>query len=294
MSDLRAPADRPGEDPPAAGASGGGPAVPAPPPAHERGPAGGDATSLHARAALLTGLALLVPVPFLDDWLAERARRDLVGALLARHGRAPDAVTRARALWADPGGCLSGCLGLPLRLLLAPIKKLLKTLFFVLALRSAAMAIGRTLALGRTVERCLAAGRLAGGPAPAAPPDPLAREAARVRLAFDRAFAGTDRHALRQALVLALRGVRGLPAAAAGLARALRGRGAGDPAAPAGGDGAAVEQAVGALPGAQRRALDAAIDAVGAALDDPDVRAVLVALDARFDDALAALERAEA
>lgn len=234
-----------------------------------------------AEGAALTGLALLVPLPFLDEWLAERARARLVTTLLARRGRTSQA-DRVAPLWTSDGGCLSGCLLFPFKLVLWPLKKLFKTIFFVLALRSSALAVGRTLALGRAVDRALERGRLPDGPAPGPGlPDPLAADARRVRLAIDRAFAGSDWVALRHALEASLRGVKGLAAGAAALAR--RALGGAGPTAPLADPG---------LPPAERGLLDRVTDAIQAAFQDPAAKAAVAEFDRRFDAALAELDAA--
>lgn len=234
-----------------------------------------------SEGAALTGLALLVPVPFLDEWLAERARARLVATLLARRGRTAGAK-RVAPVWVNDGGCLSGCLLFPLKLVLWPLKKLFSTLFFVLALRSSALAVGRTLALGRAVDRALERGRLADAPAPApGAPDPLLADARRVRLAIDRAFAGSDWLALRHALEASLRGVTGLAAGAAGLVRRALGKPA--PAATLADPG---------LPAADRGLLERVTAAIGAAFEDPAAKAAVAEFDRRFDAALAEVDAA--
>lgn len=239
-----------------------------------------------SEGAALTGLALLVPVPFLDEWLAERARARLVATLLVRRGRT-SAAQRVGPLWANDGGCLSGCLLFPLKLVLWPLKKLFTTIFFVLALRSSALAVGRTLALGRAVDRALERGRLADAPAPAAgAPDPLVADARRVRLAIDRAFAGSDWLALRHALEASLRGVKGLAAGAAGLVRRALGRA--EPATPG------ADLADPGLPAADRGLLERVTAAIGAAFEDPAAKAAVAEFDRRFDAALAELDAAPA
>lgn len=239
-------------------------------------PAPADLVTAQARAALFTTVAVFLPIPLVDDLLLARARTHLVATVLRAHGRDLD-PRRLAPLWAG-GGCLSGCLGLPLKLLLWPLKKLMRTVFFVLGLRAAALEVGRTLALGRTVDRRLRAGHLAGGPAPSPPAaDPVALEALRLRAALDRAYAGVDRAALASALAVLLRGARAAPGLLRYAARRVLRRGVQDEAA-----------AVAALPPAERQAVAGAVGRVEAALDDPDVRSFLEALDRRVDAALAA------
>src|SRR5688500_7332561 len=162
-----------------------------------------------ARAAVICGAASLIPVPFVDEIIAERARRDMVEALLVSRGRTRPARELA-ALWEDQGGCLSGCLLLPLRLLvkliLIPIKKLLRSIFFIFALRALALEVAHALHLGRAIERCLDRGLLG---------DELSAEqareqAARVRVAFESSFRGVDVAALKHSLAAAFAGLRGM------------------------------------------------------------------------------------
>ncbi len=235
-----------------------------------------DLSAAQARAAVFTTVAIFLPVPLLDDLLIARAREHLVAAALRAHGRDLD-PRRLQALWAG-GGCLSGCLGLPLKLLLWPLKKLLRTVFFVLGLRAAALEVGRTLALGRTVDRRLRAGHLPGGPAPPPPaPDPAALEALRLRAALDRVYAGVDRLALAHAFGALLRAARATPRLLRDAARRVLRRGVDDEAA-----------AVEALPPEERGAVAGAVGRVEAALEAPEVRAFLEGLDRRVDEALAA------
>lgn len=229
-----------------------------------------------ARAALFTAAALLVPLPLVDDLLVRRARAHLVATLLRAHGREVDAG-RLAALWRGRG-CLDGCLGLPFKVIIWPLKKLLRTVFFFLGLRAAALDVGRTLALGRAVDRRLAAGHLAGaGPAAPGAADPLALEAVRLRAALDLAYAGIDRVALVTALGAVVRAARAAPAQLLRAARRVLRKDVVDEAA-----------AAAALPEAERRALDGAVGRLQAALDDPAVRGVLEELDRRVDAALAA------
>jgi hypothetical protein len=158
-----------------------------------------------ARAAVLCGAASLIPVPFVDDLVAERARRDMLAALLASRGR-KRAAKELPALWEDQGGCLSGCLMLPIKILLIPIKKLLRSIFFVFAVRALALEVAHALHLGRAIERCLDRGLLGDELLP----EQAREQAARVRVAFESAFRGVDLAVLKHSLAAAFTGLRGI------------------------------------------------------------------------------------
>jgi hypothetical protein len=151
-------------------------------------------------AAVLTGLALLVPIPFLDDMIATRARRHLIQSLLqdSRAGTSGLSLRAIAVVYQGQGGCLSGCLGFFVGLITKPIIKLFTTIFFVLAIRSAILSVAETLMLGRCFRRSLERGDWS-------PPLGLPAQSQRAkyfRQAFDKAFAGLDRRLLRHAFVV--------------------------------------------------------------------------------------------
>ncbi|MCC7073777.1 MAG: hypothetical protein IT383_20880 [Deltaproteobacteria bacterium] len=149
---------------------------------------------VHAGAAVATGAARFIPLPFVDDWVATLSRRQLVASILKRHGR-QFATSDLKQLY-DDGGSL---LGLPFRvakgLVLAPIKKLFRTVFFVFALRDVAMAAGKTVALGHTLDRALGLGAFRDEDTRAHRRD----EARRLRKALDSAYAKIDERLVRRA-----------------------------------------------------------------------------------------------
>lgn len=154
-------------------------------------------------------------------------------------------------------------------------------MFFFLGIRAAALEVGRTLAIGRVVDRRLRAGHLQGGPPPQPPaPDPVALEAVQLRAALDRAYAGVDRMALASLFGALLRGARAAPGLLRHAARRVLRRGVTDEAV-----------AIDALPAAERQAVAGALDHVQAALAAPEVRTFLEELDRRVDEALAAPSR---
>ena len=138
-------------------------------------------------AAAVVGASTLIPLPLVDDWVASLSRRQLVASTLARHGRS-FAVDDLKHLY-DNGGSL---LGLPWRvakaIILAPINKILKKVLIVFAARDLALAVGKTIALGHTLDRQLAFGAFANSDAPTKRRD----DAQRLRKALDAALANVD------------------------------------------------------------------------------------------------------
>lgn len=161
-------------------------------------------TTRAAGAAIATGAATVVPLPFVDDWITARSRRELVAAALRAHGRTFH-VRELRALYQDGGSLL----GLPWRiakgLVLLPVKKVFRSVFFVLGIRSVALAVGRTLALGHVVDRQLRLGMFRDDDSAAARAD----QARRLRRALDTAWQGIDDRLVRRIANLAIARARG-------------------------------------------------------------------------------------
>lgn len=161
-------------------------------------------TAVQAGAAVATGAATLLPLPFLDDWILARSRRQLIASALVAHGRTFPA-TELRALYQDGGSWL----GLPWRIAksvaLMPVKKLFRSVFFVLGLRAVALAVGRTLALGHTVDRQLRRGGFREDSSTAVRAD----EARRLRRALDHAWQGIDERLVKRIANQALERARG-------------------------------------------------------------------------------------
>lgn len=231
---------------------------------------------LLSQGALLAGLTRLVPVPFLDDVLLRAARARMMRGLFRAHGREPE-LAAAGPLYRDPwtcGGIVLWVLLFPLRVAFTLLKKLLKTLFFVLALREAALVIGHELMLGRAVDRALRAGALPpAGPGPHGPGSPLWQAAERQRAAFELAFAGSDRRVLWQLVLSLLRGARDLGGWGADAVRRLVRR------RPAEGEAA--------LPPEEAAGLQRLGSGLSELLRRPEVVAYVDDLDRRMDAALA-------
>jgi hypothetical protein len=126
--------------------------------------------------ALLSGLALLIPVPFVDDMVVDYFRRRLVRRLAEERAVIlPDADIRALAD-DESAGCAPGCLG---SVVLYPVKKILRNVFFFLELKRVGDLVSTTYHRGLMLDWALAEGRL--GP----------KSAADVRAAMDAVLAET-------------------------------------------------------------------------------------------------------
>jgi len=227
--------------------------------------------TLRVVCGLLASSARLVPVPFLDDLLREKAIHLVVSRTLKAHGRGYSSK-RVAPLYSDQRGWLRGCLlfaiFFPIKLILFPIKKVIT---WVLAAKHVAVDLAESLLLGRALDRMLSEGRLAEGS------DALGGEAQLLRTAFDNAVAGTDMTLMRSVLREAVASVSGLPRAALSALRRLRQKG--DDADPTEG-----------LSAADRGKVDEGARGIRRALETPKMRVVLDAFDARFDENLRVLE----
>ena len=198
--------------------------------------------------------------------------------LLEHHGR-PGTVEHLRPLYDEPGGCLTRALWFlltfPFRLVFKLVAKLFKTLLFFLAARDAALQVGRAALLGRAVDQSLRAGRLPAPAGAAGPGEPCWVASARLRRAFDQAFAGSDWRLLREVTAGVLRGAKGLGRLALAAAR----RRTGPPGAePASADGAHLGPAA----EADRARLDGLAASLRTALDQPEAASFLDAFDQRL------------
>lgn len=157
-------------------------------------------------AAAIVGASTFVPLPLVDDWIASLSRRQLVRAALRRHGRTYP-VNDVKSLY-DVGGSL---IGLPWRIakgiIMAPINKVLKKVLVVFAVRDAALAMGKTIALGHILERELKLGAFSNDSSRAHRRD----EAQRTRKALDVALKDVDVRLLQRtatSLIARARGAR--------------------------------------------------------------------------------------
>ena len=165
-----------------------------------------------SRSALLRGLCYLIPVPFLDDFIAQRVLKNMVTSLLNDHGRSfPD--KRVAVLYeGESKGCLAKIWSFAVGLIIKPLKKLFKTFFFVLAIRDVALGIGSTLFLGRCLNRSLNQQALGNEDASKAEADPTSLEAQSLQIfqAYKTSYKGSDKKVILQTLQAFLKQLKGL------------------------------------------------------------------------------------
>ncbi len=114
------------------------------------------ARKLVAQHAWLVALAGLIPFPFVDAWIQDALRRQLVRSLAKHHnaeleGQHVEILVRQNnnLLW----GCFQGVVWWP-------IKKIIKKLVYILTVKDAADAAADTFIRGEMLRRALAAGVL--------------------------------------------------------------------------------------------------------------------------------------
>lgn len=200
--------------------------------------------------------ARFVPVPLVDGLIRERAVRTAVGLTLRAQGR--DFPTPWVAPLYSTGSIWSALAGLPLEILLLPIRRIVK---IVRAARGVPQDLMNTWLLGRALFRVLGAGGLPGTDERATRAD-----AERLRAAFEDAVSGLDLTVLSAALGGVMDQARGLGGQALAFARELAG----------------MEEDAHAAPDAED-----VVDPLEEALGRADVQAALAAFDARFDAAWA-------
>jgi hypothetical protein len=219
--------------------------------------------------AIAAAASRFIPVPLADDLVKERAVRTAVSRTWRAHGR-PPAPRAIDILVGDGGGFVAGLVRsgvrLPLTLALYPWRKVVRV---VTAVHGVSGDLVRVLLLARSVDRCLAAGRL-----DSTDPVLLEQEAHLVREAHDEAMAGVDLKVLEHAVGFGWTQVRGLSGQAARFARRTFDRS---------------DHAPGQDPEVTPdETVERGAEQVQAALRRPEVVGLLASLDARFDAALAA------
>lgn len=162
-------------------------------PAHELSP---HAMRIVAAHSALAGLCPLIPVPFVDDLLIGSLRERMLRALFAAHDlQLPRGG--AKVLTTSPPGWLPGAAA---AVLLFPIKKLVRKLVYVLAVKDCADVAASVFHDGWLVARLLAR------PSGLALTDRNTLE--RARAAMLRTYADVDPTPLRRALAGALLAAR--------------------------------------------------------------------------------------
>lgn len=216
-----------------------------------------------ARCAILTGICRFIPVPFLDDIVAERVRKHLISSLLRLHRKTKPA-SHYGALYKDgSASCLGSAFGFGRGLILKPIKKLFRTIFFFLTIRDASLQMTRVYLLGRAFDACLRFGHLKEE-----------TDTTRMAAAFGEAFRGTDRRFLVHLMRQAGRGLRPLRAVGE---RALR-RIFGQKEAAISEDGDRLAQ----LTPEERARLELEAERLATQLEQPEVVSFLADFDRRF------------
>ena len=234
-------------------------------------PGGGDVMLRVAHHALLSGLCQFIPVPFADDLVDRRVRKRMVNVLLDRRGRSFDAEA-VKPLYAGPPKSAVETAGSVAKgLVMRPIKKLLRTVFFVATIRRAVLEAAEVLLLGHTLDRLLADGWFAEGQEATR----LEADAARVERAVDDVMASPERRNLTRLVRRAV--------------RLLRDEGEADPpdATAAVAEPEDVERT---MTDAQRQRLDAASERLRGELDDAEGRSLLARLDAAIDRRLGGVD----
>jgi hypothetical protein len=107
--------------------------------------------------AALTGLTPLVPIPFVDDQIYAYFLRSLVQRLAAAHHKNLNHDEIAALTLQANRGCALGCLG---SVLLYPLKKVLRKIFFFLEWKRAVDTISHTYYQGYLIDVALAEGWL--------------------------------------------------------------------------------------------------------------------------------------
>lgn len=99
-------------------------------------------------SSLGTGAYEFIPLPFLDEWLIKRQRRGMVESILGRRGITCDEQVPAEIV--GSGRSLMGRMGSLARgLVLKPLRKLFRSVFFWLTARNAARTAVVTYLLAR-------------------------------------------------------------------------------------------------------------------------------------------------
>lgn len=155
------------------------------------------------RYALLIALSPLIPIPFVDSHVETVLRRRLVRRMAEEQGVTIESP-EIRVLADMPG---SGCLGLLFSVLLWPIKKILRVVFFFLSAKAMADTFSEVVHRGLMLSEALDAGLLPG-------------KEAEVRAAMDGALERVDTRVLEVSLTTAFRESR---SALGGVADAVRG-----------------------------------------------------------------------
>jgi hypothetical protein len=160
--------------------------------------------------AVLTGLTPLIPIPFMDGWALDRVQARMARQIGETHGvELPEA--HARVLGKETGRNL-GLLGIPKKLAFYPIKRIFRTVLFVLLIKDMADVMSRTYRVGYLLDHAFSGGRTN------LPPETL-------RTAVDDVCRRVDTAPLRRAVVSMFAQSRDLVRDAVRAVRAWAGKG---------------------------------------------------------------------
>lgn len=213
--------------------------------------------------ALVRAATRFLPVPVLDDAVAERATRIVVSRTLRSQGR-DYPVTALEPLYADGGRGRRFLRRAARKVVLFPVRKYTK---IITAVHGVPNDVSRVLLLGRATHRRLALGELAGDDRAL-----LEREATEVRAAFDKVVDEMDLRLLRGAIGDALGQVKDLTGGVVSFARRRFTRGSDEAEV-------AAQQPDGAVAEGTEQ--------VQQALERPEVVRLLAEFDRRMDARLA-------
>ena len=222
------------------------------------------------RSSVLSGAASIVPVPFLDDLLLKKIRKGLVHRVLKDNGISTDPDTFRTYFAGESKGCLATAFGLIFSLIRKVLKKLLRTVFFVFAVRASGVEMMQTYLIGRTLDRKIEEGLITGETSGEALSRPM-------RAAFKEAMSGSDRRIFLQTMQQVWRTVASDRGAVRSLIRRLRtNENSGD----------SDEIAPGDLEPAEKEVLEKSRSVFERSLENPDVQTFLHEFDRRFDASL--------
>ena len=163
-------------------------------------------------AGIISASARFIPIPFLDEVVQYRCRRHTVKTTIESHAVDLDLST-VEPYYNNPSGCFVGCVGmillLPIKLLLFPFRKIVAV---VTSFRAVPLEIMRIYLLGRTLDRYLSNGNFGQSANSLQIDDSV--YTARMRSAFEQAFARMDMHVVLSAMQDATGGFRELITAA--------------------------------------------------------------------------------
>jgi hypothetical protein len=161
--------------------------------------------------AVVTGLTPLIPIPFIDNWALDRVQARMARRIGEAHG-VDLSEAQANALGKETGRSM-GLFDIPKKLAFYPVKRLFRTVLFVLVIKDMADATSRTYRVGYLLDHAFSRGWAK------LPPE-------RLRTAVDEVCRRVDEAPMRRAFRRMFEQSRGLLRDAVTAARAWIGDGA--------------------------------------------------------------------